>query len=427
MDGRTVIAELRRAGHLAYLVGGCVRDRLLGRVVKDEDVATSARPDQVQALFPGSLAVGAHFGVVLVGRVEVATFRSDGAYQDGRHPDEVTFEARPERDASRRDFTINGLFLDPESGEILDFVGGQADLTSCVIRAIGDPAARFQDDHLRLLRAVRFAARFGFEIEPETMRAMRVQAALIQSIAAERVREELTRMLTEGQARRALELLDQAGLLEHVLPEVKAFQGVEQPPDYHPEGDVWTHVMRMIEGLPPGASATLAWGVLLHDVGKPGAFTRTDRIRFNGHVELGVKIARQIGQRLRFSNADLAQVELLVANHMRFGDVARMKESTIKRFLRLERFDEHLELHRLDCESSHRKLENYELMLRRFEEMAPEVLRPARLLTGADLVAAGYAPGPEFKKVLAEIEDAQLDGLLTTHGPALALAKQRLG
>ena len=403
-----------------------MRDRLLGRAIQDEDVATSARPDQVQALFPGSLAVGAHFGVVLVGGVEVATFRSDGAYQDGRHPDRVTFETRPERDASRRDFTINGLFLDPESGEILDFVGGQADLKAGLIRAIGQPADRFQEDHLRLLRAVRFAARFGFEIEPQTMRAIQVQAALIQSIAAERVREELTRMLTEGQARRALELLDQAGLLEYVLPEVKAFQGVEQPPEYHPEGDVWTHVMRMMEGLPPGAPATLAWGVLLHDVGKPGTFTRADRIRFNGHVELGVKIARQIGQRLRFSHADLTQVELLVANHMRFGDVMRMKESTIKRFLRLDRFEEHLELHRLDCESSHRKLDNYALMRRRWEELTPESLRPERLLTGAGLIAAGYSPGPEFRRVLAEVEDAQLDGLITTPDEALALAKARL-
>jgi poly(A) polymerase len=381
----------------------------------------------VQALFPGALAVGAHFGVMLVGRVEVATFRSDGAYQDGRHPDQVTFETRPELDASRRDFTINGLFLDPESGEILDFVGGQADLKAGLIRAIGHPADRFREDHLRLLRAVRFAARFGFAIEPETMRAMRVQAPSIHAIAAERVREELTRMLTEGQARRALELLDVAGLLEQVLPEVKAFQGVEQPPEFHPEGDVWTHVMRMMEGLPPDAPATLAWGVLLHDVGKPGTFARTDPIRFNGHVELGVKIARQIGQRFRFSHADTTQVELLVANHMRFGDVTRMKESTIKRFLRLDRFEEHLELHRLDCESSHRKLDNYALMRGRFEEMAPEAIRPERLLTGADLIAAGYAPGPEFRSVLMEVEDAQLDGLIVSRTEALALAKQRLG
>ncbi len=422
-----MITKLRQAGHLAYLVGGCVRDRLLGRPVKDEDIATSARPEQVRELFPAAIAVGAHFGVMLVDRIEVATFRSDGTYQDGRRPDEVMFETLPERDAARRDFTINALFLDPETGAILDFCGGRADLEAGVVRAIGDPAARFREDHLRLLRGVRFAARFGFAIDPATMQAMQAEAPSIRLIAAERIREELTRMLTEGQARRAFELLDEAHLLGEVLPEVKAFQGVEQPPEFHPEGDVWTHVMRMVEGLPAGASPTLAWGVLLHDAGKPGTFTRADRIRFNGHVELGVRIARQIGQRLRFSHDDLKQVELLVANHMRFGDVHRMKESTIKRFLRLERFDEHLALHRLDCESSHRKLENYDLMARRYREMAPEMLRPERLLTGASLIAAGYAPGPEFRRVLAEVEDAQLDGLITTPEEALALAKARLG
>ena len=427
MDSTAVINKLRRAGHLAYLVGGCVRDRLLGRPVKDEDVATSARPEQVRTLFPSAIAVGAHFGVMLVDRIEVATFRSDGAYHDGRRPDEVAFETQPERDAARRDFTINALFLDPDTGEILDYCGGRADLEAGVIRAIGDPAARFREDHLRLLRGVRFAARFGFAIDGATMRSMQAEAPSIRLIAAERVREELTRLLTEGQARRAFELLDEAHLLGEVLPEVKAFQGVEQPPEFHPEGDVWTHVMRMLEGLPAGVTSTLAWGVLLHDVGKPGTFTRTDRIRFNGHVELGVRIARQIGQRLRFSHDDLDQVERLVANHMRFGDAHRMKESTIKRFLRLERFEEHLALHRLDCESSHRKLENYHLMARPYREMTPEELRPERLLTGAGLIAAGYAPGPEFRRVLAEVEDAQLDGLITTPEEALALAKARLG
>ena len=427
MDGRTVIGELRRAGHLAYLVGGCVRDHLLGRPVKDEYVATSARPDEVQSLFPGSVAVGAHFGVVLVGEVEVATFRSDGPYRDGRHPDAVRFETRPEQDAARRDFTINALFLDPDSGEILDFVGGRADLAAGIIRAIGDPAARFAEDHLRLLRAVRFASRFDFQIEAGTLRAMREQASLIHGIAAERVRDELTLLLTGGRARQALELLDEAHLLAEVLPEVKAFQGVQQPPQFHPEGDVWTHVMRMMEGLPAGTTPTLAWGVLLHDVGKPGTFTETDRIRFNGHVELGVKLARAIGQRLRFSHADLAQVEFLVANHMRFGDVPRMKESTIKRFLRLDRFEEHLELHRLDCESSHRKLDHYAAMRKRFRELPPEMIRPPKLLTGEDLIAAGYQPGPKFRQVLMEVEDAQLDGLVATPEQALELARKRFG
>lgn len=421
VNARSIVARLKEAGHTAYFVGGCVRDWLLKQPVKDYDIATSARPDDVLALFPKAKLVGAHFGVVLVGNVEVATYRSDGVYIDGRHPGEVHFETDPAMDAARRDFTINGMFQDPETGNVLDFVGGQADLAAGLIRAIGNPAERFQEDHLRMLRAVRFAARLNFAIEPQTLDAIRKLAPRIHTIAAERVRDELTRMLTEGAPRRAIELLDETGLLIEVLPEVKAFQGVEQPPQFHPEGDVWIHVLIMLDLLQK-PSATLAWGVLLHDVGKPGTFQRLDRIRFNGHVELGVKIAQRILRRFRFSNEDTEQILALVQNHMRFGDVHRMKESTLKRFFRLPHFDEHLELHRADCMSSHAMLDNYGFAKAKFETMPPESVKPPRLLTGADLIEAGWKPGPEFRRILDQVEDAQLESRIKTKEEAFQYA-----
>lgn len=418
---RRIIEQLRQSGHTAYLVGGCVRDSLLHLPVKDDDIATSAPPDQILNLFPDAKRVGAHFGVVIVDGVEVATYRSDGAYQDGRHPEQVHFETDPRKDASRRDFTINGMFLDPMNGEVLDFVGGREDLAAGIIRAIGDPSQRFQEDHLRMLRAVRFAARLGFSIEPETLEAIRKLAPSVRFIAAERIRGELTRMLTEGAPRRALELLDESQLLKEVLPEVKAFQGVEQPPEYHPEGDVWTHVLIMLEML-ENPSPTLAWGVLLHDVGKPGTFQRLDRIRFNGHVELGVTIARDILSRYRFSNEDREQILSLIANHMRFADVQRMKQSTLKRFFRLPSFEEHLELHRVDCSSSHNKLDNYGFAKREYEALPPEEIRPQRLLSGSDLIEMGWKPGSMFKDILNAVEDAQLEGKIQTRQEALELA-----
>jgi poly(A) polymerase len=415
--------RLRRQGFQALLVGGCVRDELLGITPKDYDVATDARPDQVADLFPGAALVGAHFGVVLVDGVEVATFRSDCVYRDGRHPEVVVYETDPRRDAMRRDFTINALFRDPVDGRIYDYVGGEADLRAGVVRAIGDPAARFQEDHLRMLRAVRFAARFGFEIEPSTYRAMRVLRALIRQVAAERVRDELVRILTEGGARRGMELLDGCGLLAEILPEAVAMHGVEQPPEFHPEGDVWTHVMLMLEMMGK-AQPQLALGVLLHDIGKPGTFRVAERIRFDGHVELGVEMSRRILGRLRFSNETTEQVCALVEHHMRFKDVHRMKQSTLKRFLRMPDFATHLELHRLDCASSNRQMENYELAKRLWREMPAEELRPRPLIGGDDLIAAGYKPGPLFKKMLRAVEDAQLEGRIRSKEEAFALAAE---
>ncbi len=441
-----IAARLRGQGYDAYFAGGCVRDLLLGRTPKDYDVTTRARPDVVLALFPRTFAVGAHFGVVLVadeidGRqitTEVATFRSDGAYLDGRHPSEVAFADRPEDDVLRRDFTINGMLLDPEkwlaarpgdSGSlenaVLDFVGGREDLHRGIVRAIGQPERRFAEDKLRMLRAVRFAARFGYKLEPETFAALRQFAPGIAQVSRERVRDELTRMLTEGRARRAFELLDGTGLLREVLPEIDRLHGVEQPPEYHPEGDVWVHTLLLLEKLAPGCTATLAWGALLHDVGKPATFQRApDRIRFNGHVEVGVRIAAEICRRLRFSNDETDQILALVENHMRFGDVQRMKPSTLKRFFRLPRFDEHLELHRIDCLSSHGDLTLYDYAREQFHALPPEEVRPALLVTGRDLIEAGYRPGPEFKRLLALAEDAQLEGRIHSREEGLALIRE---
>ena len=433
-----IVERLRAEGYDAYFAGGCVRDLLLGRRPEDFDVATSARPQVVLDLFPRTFAVGAHFGVVLVADeidgeeivTEVATFRSDGAYSDGRRPDEVRFSDSAEEDVVRRDFTINGMLLDPQvlnetddlGGSVLDFVGGRTDLAAGVIRAIGDAERRFAEDKLRMLRAVRFAARFGFAIEPVTKAAIRKHAADIGQVSRERIREELTRMLTEGHARSAFELLDETGLLKEVLPEITLLHGVEQPPEYHPEGDVWVHTLLLLEKLPEGVSSTLAWGALLHDVGKPATFERApDRIRFNGHVEVGVRIAENICRRLRFSTEETAQIAALVENHMRFGDVMRMKESTLKRFFRLPRFPEHLELHRIDCLSSHADLTLYEFAKERYETTPEEAVKPQLLVTGKDLIAVGYRPGPRFKEMLALAEDAQLEGRIHTKEQGLAM------
>jgi poly(A) polymerase len=421
-----LVGQLRAHGRKAYLVGGCVRDRLLGIPPKDFDVSTDASPDQVRTFFPGALRVGAHFGVVLArdgaAQVEVSTFRSEGSYSDGRRPDAVRFETDPALDAQRRDFTINGLMEDPLTGEILDFVGGRVDLANKTVRAIGDAARRFQEDHLRMLRAVRFAARLDFTIENQTRQAIAQQAEFVKTVSAERVRDELVRILTEGGARRGLELLDELRLLAHVLPEVKALQGVEQPPEFHPEGDVWTHVLLMLEKM-GAATASLALGVLLHDVGKPGTFRRADRIRFDGHAEVGAAMTAELLERLRFSKDEEERMTALVANHMKFKDVQKMRASTLKRFLRLPHFEEHLELHRLDCLASNGRSDSYDFVRQKLNEMSVEGLHPARLVSGHDLIAAGYRPGPAFSRALETVETAQLEGEIQTRSEALAIAK----
>ncbi len=474
-----IVAKLRTEGYEAYLAGGCVRDLLLGREPKDYDVATSATPDVVLGTFDRTFSVGAHFGVVLVATcggadasgaaenaledeqyfvTEVATFRSDGTYSDGRHPDAVRYTLSAQEDVQRRDFSINGLLLDltdstSDPGHrnndvarmghqdisgiddvksaalrsaVLDFVGGVADLEAGVVRAIGQAELRFEEDHLRMLRGVRFAARFGFELEAETKAAIRRLAARIDGVSRERVRDELTKMLTEGRARRAFELLDETGLLEHVLPEVAQMKGVEQPLQFHPEGDVWVHTLGLLAQLEPGCPMTLAWGALLHDVGKPPTFRRApDRIRFDGHVEVGVRMTAEICRRFRFSNEEMRQTVALVENHMRFMDTGRMKASTLKRFFRLEGFEQHLALHRMDCLAGSGLLEHWEFVRERWQAMPEETVRPLPLISGRDLIAAGYRPGAAFKEMLRAVEDAQLEGTINTADEALRLVKER--
>ena len=464
---KAIVNELRRQGYSACLAGGCVRDLLLGREPKDYDIATSATPEIVLDLFPRTFAVGAHFGVVLVSMeidgeptlTEVATFRSDGAYSDGRRPDAVRYTASAEEDVQRRDFTINGLLLDPDKldptkgtgfspyipptketgalapenlrSAVIDHVGGLADLDAGVIRAIGQPELRFEEDRLRMLRAVRFASRFGFAIDSATLSAIRSLAHKIETVSRERVRDELTRMLTQGRARLAFELLDSSGLLAQVLSEVAKLKGVEQPPQFHPEGDVWTHTLLLLQQLEAGCPMTLAWGALLHDIGKPATFQPPtgpgDRIRFNGHVEVGVAIGREICNRLRFSNEETAQILALIENHMRFADTPRMKASTLKRFFRLDRFEEHLALHKMDCRASSLDmtghLENYYFAKERYEAMPEEEVRPEPLLTGRELIAAGYQPGAAFKAMLHAVEEAQLEGSIHTPEEAMALIR----
>ena len=490
-----IVETLCAAGYEAYLAGGCVRDLLLGRAPADYDVATSATPDVVLRMFPRTFAVGAHFGVVLVADgegdgyvcTEVATFRSDGMYSDGRHPDEVRYTVNAEDDVQRRDFTINGLLLDPMrlfrqglkpshsagmdvraeartlQGEtaardasritgpsipvagatsaqddkslsggnlrsaVIDHVGGLDDLDAGVIRAIGRAERRFEEDQLRLLRAVRFAARFDFRIDPATHGAMRRMAARIHAVSRERVRDELTKMLTEGGARRAFELLDETDLLVQVLPEVSRMKGVEQPPQFHPEGDVWVHTLLLLDQLEAGCPLTLAWGALLHDVGKPPTFRVAERIRFDGHVEVGVAIGAEICRRFRFSNDETRQILALIQNHMRFADAARMKASTLKRFFRLEDFAQHLALHKMDCRAASGNLDHWEFVRARYEATPAEAVRPTPLLTGRELIAAGYKPGAQFKEMLHAVEDAQLEGMIATAEEALALVRERFG
>ncbi len=432
-----IIDGLHKRGHRAFLVGGCVRDRLLGHLPKDFDISTDARPDQLLQYFPTGRLVGEQFGVILIphpeapnSHVEVATFRSEGPYQDGRRPEHVHFETDPKADVERRDFTVNALLEDPMgegalTDRVIDYVGGITDLAQRVIRAIGDPILRFEEDHLRLLRAVRFAARLGFAIEPATLAAIRRSAADIQRTSAERVRDELVRILTEGGQRRGIELLDETGLLAEVLPELKACQGVEQPPQFHPEGDVYTHVLLMLDLLKQ-PTPTLSMGVVLHDIGKPATFCIADRIRFDGHVEMGVAMSQVILKRLRFSNDQTERIVALVANHMKFKDLQQMRESTLKRFLRLPHFEEHLELHRVDCLASNGNLDSYHFAKEKLAEFGEERLRPPRLVSGRDLMDLGFHPGPAFRTVLEEIETGQLEGTLMTRQQALALAQKRL-
>lgn len=424
-----IVRRLRAAGHETYLAGGCVRDRLLGRAPLDWDVATSARPEAVRALFPRTVPVGVQFGVILVvedgARFEVATFRSDDAYVDGRRPSAVHFGSARD-DAGRRDFTINALFEDPLSGEVHDFVGGVADLRAGVIRAIGDAGARIAEDRLRMLRAVRFAARLGFRIDPATHAAIVAAAPTLGDIAAERIGDEIVKILTEGGARRGFELLAETGLLPVVLPEVDRMRGVEQSPDYHPEGDVWQHTLLLLQQLPAGAPETLALGALLHDVAKPQCAGRKgERITFYGHPAVGADLAVAICQRLRRSRTTWERVDYLVRHHLRLTQAPEMRLATLKKMLAEEGFEELCRVARLDALASSRDLRYVLFCERRRAELRAEELHPPRLLTGADLLTMGYAAGPRIGEILRLLEDAQLEGEVTSRAAAETFVRER--
>jgi poly(A) polymerase len=424
-----IVRRLREAGHVAYFAGGCVRDMLRRVEAKDYDIATSARPEEVQHLFPRTVAVGAHFGVICVldhGRqFEVATFRSDGAYVDGRHPETVTFSS-PREDAERRDFTVNGMFYDPTTHEVIDFVGGRADLEVRLLRAIGDAASRFREDRLRMLRAVRFATVLGFEIDPGTWEALQRLAPEIHGVSAERIREELIRIFLSPNRVRGLDLLDESGLLAQIIPEMLALKGCEQPPQFHPEGDVWVHTRAMLGLLPAEVSAPLVFSVLLHDIGKPPTFSfdpAEGRIRFNAHDKVGADMTRAIMERLRFSRDEIEATVEAVDQHMAFKDVQRMRVAKLKRFMARPGFEDEMELHRVDCQSSHAMLDNYEFLHRKQEEFANEPLIPPPLVGGNDLIALGWEPGPKFKEVLDAVQTRQLEGTLKTREEALEWIK----
>jgi poly(A) polymerase len=421
-----IVRRLRDAGHVAYFAGGCVRDMLRGVEPKDYDIATSARPEDIQNLFPRTVAVGAHFGVICVlehgHHFEVATFRSDGAYIDGRHPAAVTFSS-PREDAERRDFTVNGMFYDPIAREVIDLVGGRADLDRRLLRAIGDAPSRFREDRLRMLRAIRFATLLDFGIDPGTWDALQAHAAEIHDVSAERIREELVRIFLGPNRVRGLDLLDQSGLLGQIIPELLPLKGCEQPPQFHPEGDVWVHTRRMLELLPAQVTVPLVFSVLLHDIGKPPTWSldpAEGRIRFNAHDKVGAGMARAIMERLRFSREEIEATVEAVDQHMVFKDVQRMRIAKLKRFMARPGFEQEMELHRVDCQSSHAMLDNYDFLRGKQAEFASEPLIPPPLVNGNDLIALGWKPGPRFKEVLDAVQTRQLEGTLTTREQALA-------
>ena len=418
----SIVQRLRAEGYESYLAGGCVRDMLLAKVPQDYDIATSAKPEDVQRIFPLTVPVGAQFGVVLVmidgAPFEVASFRHDGPYLDGRRPSAVRYGTL-EDDIQRRDFTINGMVYDPIAARVIDLVGGQDDLRSGLVRAIGDPRARFEEDRLRMIRAVRFAASLKFEIDPPTFAAMQNLASTIAVISWERIGDEVTRILTEGGARRGFELLDRSGVLPIVLPEIVAMKGTAQTPDYHPEGDVFTHTLLLLNHL-ESPSETLAYGCLLHDVAKPVCIRQDgDRITFYGHTEQGAEMAEAILKRLKRGRAVWERVAYLVRNHLRLVQAPQMRLSTLKRFLREDGIEELLELARIDALSSNGDLSYYQFCQKRRGELKQDEIRPEPLVRGGDLIALGFKPGPQFKEILRQVEDAQLGGEL--HGRDQAL------
>ncbi len=420
-----IVQTLRKKGFEAFWAGGCVRDMVMGKDPNDFDIATSAKPEEVMHLFPKTVPVGVQFGVILVllegQEFEVATFRSDTEYVDGRHPSRVEFTSSQE-DVKRRDFTVNGLLYDPEANQVIDYVGGQEDIKRKVIRTIGEPQRRFEEDKLRLLRAVRFATNLNFEIDKSTFECLVNFAPKIEVVSAERIRDELVKIFTGPRPGHGLELLSASGLLKIILPEVEAMKGVEQPPEFHPEGDVFIHTKIMLDLL-ENADLVLAFGSLFHDVGKPPTKTISDRIRFNGHPEVGARMTEEILRRLRFSNHEIEDICACVLNHMRFKDVQLMREAKLKRFMTRSTFVTELVMHRADCLASHGILDNWDFLNKEYALFQQEKPRPEPLITGNDLIQMGYAPGPRFKEILTSVEDACLEKKISTAEEALAWVK----
>ena len=424
---KSIIKELRDNGHKAFLVGGCVRDALLGLSPKEYDIATSALPGEVQALFDRNVPIGESFGVILVliddMQFEIATFREERGYEDGRHPGEVNYTDSEIEDVVRRDFTINGMLYDPLSNELFDHVNGLEDLEKGVIRTIGDANERFDEDKLRMIRAARFSSRFGFKIEQDTFNAIKEKCGLISSVSIERIRDEIVKIITQDNPGDGLKLLSETGLLKEILPDVHAMIGVEQPPQFHPEGDVFVHTCLVLDKLHENTggnySAELAMGALLHDVGKPPTFEITDRIRFNGHDRVGAGMAKGICRKLKFSKKQIERIVSLIREHLKFKDVRNMRQSTLKRFLATPYFEEHLEMHLADCQASHGITKVYDYLKDRLENMEEEEIKPPPLITGLDLIGMGYKPGPLFKTILDKVEEQQLEGALSDKDGAL--------
>ena len=431
MVARAIARTLKEAGFIAYFAGGCVRDHLMAQSPRDFDIATTATPEQVEKIFRRTIPVGKQFGVMIVIEdempFEVATFRCEGGYQDGRHPTHVSF-TQPEEDARRRDFTVNGMFYDPFEAKVIDYVGGMGDLPKKLLRAIGEPAERFEEDKLRLLRAIRFASTLGFEIEDNTWKAILKKAPEICAVSPERIREELVKIFTRSGAARGMVLLSKSGLMKMILPEVEAMRGVEQPEKFHPEGDVFEHTRLLLEYLHPPVSTVLAFSALFHDIGKPKTSAiRKGRLTFYEHSDAGVIMARQIMQRLRFSNEDIDGVCEFVGNHMKFMDVQKMRKGKLKQFMSRPHFEEEMELHRVDCTASHGMLDNLVFLREKLKEYEHEEFKPKPLVNGNDLIELGLKPGPVMKPILEEAYELQLEGAFKTRDEALAWARQKIG
>ena len=427
---KSIVSELKNNGHQAFIVGGAVRDLCMNVEPSEFDISTSARPDEIKKIFKRTKPVGQSFGVMLVIQddmfFEVATFREDMEYEDGRHPVEVKYTKSCKEDIQRRDFTINGLLLDPDTLEVTDFSNGLEDIESKTLSTIGNPKERFLEDNLRILRAVRFSNKYDLKIEKETESEIINMADKIQNVSAERIREEFVKIITGKNSGRGLRVLSDYGLMKYIIPEIEELKGVAQPPEFHPEGDVFVHTCLVLDKLEEDGEflSTLALGALLHDIGKPQTYTKTDRVRFNRHEYVGASMAEKICKRLKFSNKQIADIKLLVAEHMKFGNIKDMKKSTFKKFVSIDNFDLHLRLHKADCLASHGDLSLLDFTNNKIEELSNEPIKPDPLVNGDDLISLGLEPGPKFKEILLEIFDEQLEGSVTMKEEGLKLAKK---